>query len=119
MVEDQLSGLPNKILYSIFHVLPVKDVVCINCISTLYKMMWLEVLVASPILDFTNRDIVGDSDQTIVRATTMVCVSWFEGRGEMSEGADTIFEVFGLGASWDESANKTEHSSYSRAAASL
>jgi hypothetical protein len=37
----------------------------------------------------------------------------------MSEGVDTIFEVFGLGTSWDESSTKSEHSLYSREAASL
>jgi hypothetical protein len=39
-------------------------------------MMWLDVLAASPVLDFANHDFIGDSDQMLERAaaTVTMCV---------------------------------------------
>jgi hypothetical protein len=74
--EDQPNSHPNEILYSIFHGLPLKDVIHTTHISTMYKMMWLDVLAASPVLDFANHDFIGDSDQMLERAaaTVTMCV---------------------------------------------
>jgi hypothetical protein len=46
-----------------------------------------------------------------------VCAAWGLRRG--GGGADTVYEVFGLGAPWDESGTESEHSSNSKAAASI
>jgi hypothetical protein len=78
---NRLRGLPNEILYTILHVLLQKDVVYTKHISTLYKAMWIEVLAASTVIDFTNRDFGDDNDQMLAWATAMmtmcvcVCVS--------------------------------------------
>jgi hypothetical protein len=46
-----------------------------------------------------------------------VCAAWGLRRG--GGGADTVYEVFGLGAPWDESGTESEHSSNLKAAASI
>jgi hypothetical protein len=53
------------------------------------------------------------------RPSLCVCrVAWGLTRGG-GEGADTVYEVFGLGVPWDESGTESNHASHSKAAASF
>ncbi|TVU22472.1 hypothetical protein EJB05_32170, partial [Eragrostis curvula] len=56
--EDRLSGLPNDLLHSILHDLPLKDAVGTSRISHQWETMWLDAIATSRILDFTDRDFV-------------------------------------------------------------
>jgi hypothetical protein len=55
---------------------PAERLIHTSHISTMYKMMWLDVLAASPVLDFANHDFIGDNDQMLERAaaTVTMCV---------------------------------------------
>ncbi|KAK3163537.1 hypothetical protein QOZ80_1AG0004980 [Eleusine coracana subsp. coracana] len=72
MEGDRLSGLPDDILHSILHGLPLKDVVRTSGVSRRFEKTWLNALAASPVLDFTDRDFVRGSDQTATRAARTV-----------------------------------------------
>ncbi|KAK3159967.1 hypothetical protein QOZ80_1BG0053490 [Eleusine coracana subsp. coracana] len=72
MEGDRLSSLPDDILHSILHGLPLKDMVRTSGVSRRFEKTWLNALAASPILDFTDRDFVSGRDQTATRAARTV-----------------------------------------------
>ncbi|TVU22521.1 hypothetical protein EJB05_32227, partial [Eragrostis curvula] len=67
--EDRLGGLPNDLLHSILHNLPLEDAVSTSGISHQWETMWLNVIATSRTLDFTNRAFVR---QALAQVTAMV-----------------------------------------------
>lgn len=68
--EDRLSGLPDDILHSILHGLPLKHAVRTSALSRRWGSQWLHALASSPVLDFTDRDFA--RGQPLARAVTTV-----------------------------------------------
>lgn len=72
--SDRLSSLPDDILHSILHGLPLKDLVRTSSVSHRFEKMWVNALATSPVLDFTDRDFVSDQTPEQAAATVERCL---------------------------------------------
>ncbi|KAK3159965.1 hypothetical protein QOZ80_1BG0053460 [Eleusine coracana subsp. coracana] len=72
MVSDQLSSLPDDILHSILHDLPLRDIIRTSVVSHRFAKMWRDALATSPVLDFTDCDFVSGSSQTPARVVATI-----------------------------------------------